>query len=42
MHGEQLVRKSVGEIVQIGEIEPRQRAGEGHRIAPGAYLAASG
>ena len=45
MDGEQLVRKSVGEIVQIGEVDPRERAGcghRGHRIAPGVYLAASG
>jgi len=40
--GEQLVRKAVGEFVQIGEVDPRERAGEGHRIAPGVYLAASG
>jgi len=42
MDGEELVRKSVGEVVQIGEIDPRQRTGESHRIAPGLYLAASG
>jgi hypothetical protein len=42
MDGEQLVRKSVGEIVQIGAVDPRERANESHRIAPGVYLAASG
>ena len=42
MDGEQLVRKSVGEVVQIGEVDARERAGESHRIAPGVYLAASG
>src|ERR1700759_5861296 len=42
MDGEQLVRKSVGEIVPIGEVDLRERTGESHRIAPGVYLAASG
>ena len=42
MDREQLVRESVGEVVQIGEVDARQRAGDGHRIAPGVYLAASG
>jgi hypothetical protein len=36
------VREAVGEVVQIGEVDPRQRAGQRHRIAPGLYLAASG
>ncbi len=42
MDREQLVREAVGEVVQIGEVDPRQRAGQRHRIAPAVYLAASG
>ena len=42
MDSEQFVRKPVGEVVQIGEVDSREGAGEGHRIAPGVYLAASG
>ena len=42
VNGEQIVRETVGEVVQIGEVDLRERAGQRHRIAPGAYLAASG
>ena len=42
MYREQLVRESVGEIVQIGEVDARECSGESHKIAPGVYLAASG
>ena len=42
VHGEQVVRESVGEVVEVGEVDARKLAGEGHRIAPGVYLAASG
>ena len=38
MHFEQVVRETVGEIVQIGEVDSRQC----HRIAPEVYFAASG
>ena len=36
--GEQLVRESVGEVVQVGEVDAGERAGERHRIAPGRVL----
>ena len=42
MNGEQLVRKTVGEVVQIGEVDIGERRRQSHRIAPGVYLAASG
>jgi hypothetical protein len=38
MDREQVVRKTVCEVVQIGEVD----AHHGHRIAPDVYLAASG
>ncbi|ALI24867.1 hypothetical protein XA26_10080 [Mycolicibacterium fortuitum] len=37
MRGEQLVRETGGEVVQVGEVG-RQR----HKMAPEVYLAASG
>ena len=40
MDVEQVVRKAVGEVVQIGEVDRREI--HGHRIAPEVYLAASG
>ncbi len=42
VHGEQLVRESPGEVVQIGEVDLGQLHRGGHRIAPEVYLAASG
>ena len=42
MDGEQIVWKPVGEVVQIGKVNPGKCAGQRHRIAPDVYFAASG
>jgi hypothetical protein len=42
VYGEQVVRKAVSEVVQIGEVDICHRADLSHRMAPDVYLAASG
>ena len=42
VHLEQVVRETVGEVGQIGEVDSGQRTGLSHRIAPEVYFAASG
>ncbi len=40
--GKKVVREAGGEVVQVGEVDLGERPGQSHRIAPGAYFAASG
>jgi hypothetical protein len=39
MHLEKRVRKTMSEVVQIGEVDLQDRS---HKMAPDVYLAASG